>query len=92
MVLTVVTKKGEDVPHMRLEGITDEFCRLVPTGHSALDQMDATTVHGLDQHLNEPDGSLMADDVYYDELRGIGSTDPHTAPPVRQSASKPRKR
>lgn len=45
MILTVVTKKGE-VPHMKLDRITDEFCRLVPTGQNALDQMSALIVQG----------------------------------------------
>jgi hypothetical protein len=94
MVLTVITKKGEDIPHMRLEGITDEFCRLIPTGQSALDQMNATTtVHGMDPHpIGQLDGSFTADDLYYDEKLGMGSTDPPKAPPTHRSASRSRKR
>jgi hypothetical protein len=78
MVLTVVTKKGEDVPHLRLEGIADEFCRLVPTGQCALDQMTAT-VHGAG-HLS----GIFQDDQAYDASTAVGfvSKSPAKQPPA----------
>lgn len=39
MVLSVVNKKDE-TPYIKIDGIADEFCRLVKTG-SAMDKMQA---------------------------------------------------
>jgi hypothetical protein len=88
MVLTVVTHKvagsgrgpNDDIPtmrrHVKLEGITDEFCRLVPTGQNALDQMSAT-VHGdVNDHDNDDDDDYEEDDGYrrsHGEMDRIGT-------------------
>jgi hypothetical protein len=75
MVLTVVTQRvaggdgsGRDSTirrHVKLEGITDEFCRLVPTGQNALDQMSATVHGNVNDHEN--------DDYDLNEYRGSSS-------------------
>jgi hypothetical protein len=77
MVLTVVTQRvaggggsGGDstiLRHVKLEGITDEFCRLVPTGQNALDQMSATVHGNVNDHEN--------DDYDVDEYRGSSNAD-----------------
>jgi hypothetical protein len=90
MVLTVVTQRvaggdhsGGDSTirrHVKLEGITDEFCRLVPTGQNALDQMSAT-VHG---NVHDNDDEYRVSDVDMGLNNGTKSTGldfPEASPP-----------
>lgn len=50
MVLSIVQKKGDNVqPQIRIESVTDEFCRLVKTGE-AMDKLQAKVQGDVDHN------------------------------------------
>lgn len=67
MVLTTVQKKGASVQQLKIDGITDEFCRLTKTG-DALAKFDAVVqgdmndyrVQEVDVNKNVPAAAVAA--------------------------------
>lgn len=85
MVLSLVNRKG-DIPHIKVDGITDEFCRLVKTG-DAMDKLHAVVKGDMDDYR------IVDDDVNRVVKESVAKTSAaaKAAAPTTQQKHKKRK-